>query len=116
MVRSKQFQLPLGGKLFPLSIDNAHVLIVRAIERGDVAIPDSFKSYCTIFSTVDVERVIKTGTIDSNPEHVVDDMWFFRIVGDYEAREMEIKIALDLAEDLDFPLVILVDAQCRRTQ
>jgi hypothetical protein len=116
LVRSKQFQLPLGGRLFPLSIDNAHVIIVRAIERGDVAVPDSFKSCCTIFSTVDVERVIKTGAIVSDPEHVVDDMWFFRIIGDYETREMEIRIALDLAEDLDFPLVVYIDAQCRRTQ
>ena len=116
MIRLKQLQLPLGGKRFSLSLENAQVLIARAIERGSVLIPDSFKSCCTTFTTVDVERIIKTGTIPSDPEHLADEMWLFRFVGGCEARILEVTIALDLAEDLDFPQVLFVKAQCRRTQ
>lgn len=116
MIRLKQLQLPLGGKRFTLSQENAHVLIVRAIEVGNVSIPDSFKGCCTTFTTVDVERIIKTGDILSDPEHLADEMWLFRFVGMCETRILEVTVALNLAEDLDFPNVLLVNAQCRRTQ
>jgi hypothetical protein len=115
VIRLKQLQLPLGGKRFTLSIENAQVLIARAIERGDVLVPDSFKSCCTTFSTVDVERIIKT-TIPSDPEHLADEMWLFRFVGTCETRVLEATVALDLSEDLDCPQVLFVEARCRRMQ
>lgn len=115
MIRSKQFQLPLGGKMFPLSLDNAHVVISRAIERGDVAYNDSFfKS--AVFTTVEVAGVVTTGTMLGDPEHFVDDMWLFRFIGMFAARLIEVSVVLDLSEDLDSPLAIFIDVQCRRAQ
>lgn len=115
MENAKQFQLPLGGKRFPLSLENAHLLIVRAIEHGSIFPLDSFKERCTVIGTLDAERVIKSGTI-SEPMHFVDEKWVFNVVGVHQARLLEIKIVLDLAEDLACPEVYFMDMHARRLQ
>jgi len=114
----KQLQLPIARDRFPLSLANVHVIIIRALERGFVHVTEHFKQRCIDrkFTTIDAERIAKTGKIRSEPEYSQKfSNWCFCISGRSEGRVLEMRIALDCKQDLDFPLVVFITGVVRRT-
>lgn len=114
----KQLRLVEVGRAFPFStLGNAHIVIVRALEMGSVHITDHFKQRCKDrrFTTIDAERVIKTGKIVCPPEYSLrHDNWCFCISRKCETRTLEMRIALDCKQDFDDPLVIFITGVCNR--
>lgn len=101
---------------FPLSLDNARTLLIRAVMIGNVVITKHFKERGKErgFTTVDVERVLRDGKIARPPEHDRDfNNWVFRLVGKCETRNFEACVALDWTEDLDLPTVVYITGICK---
>jgi hypothetical protein len=113
----KQLRLVGSNRTFPLTLGNAQIILVRALEMGSVHITDHFKQRAKErrFTTIDAERIIKTGKIVCEPEYSLKhDNWFFRIRGRCEKRTLEMRIALDCRQDYETPLVILITGVCNR--
>jgi hypothetical protein len=113
----KQLRLGTVDRTFPLTLANAHVVIVRALELGYVHITDHFKQRCKDrkFTTIDAERIIKTGKIVWEPEYSLRfDNWCFRVRGKCEKRSLEMRIALDCKQDYECPLVVFITGICNR--
>jgi hypothetical protein len=106
----QQMSLVLGGE-FPLSLDNAHALLVKAIYLGRVQPSEHFKRRVIErkFTTLDIERAIKCGKITRAPEYCEEyNNWVFRVEGLCFTRQFEARVALDWSEDLDNPLMIYI--------
>lgn len=101
---------------FPLSLDNARVLLLRAVMVGNIVITTHFKKRGEErgFTTVDVERVLRDGEIVCDPEHCEDfNNWVFRLAGKCETRNFEARVALDWSEDLELPTVVYITGICK---
>ena len=101
---------------FPLSLENARVLLLRAVMIGNIAITAHFKKRGKErgFTTVDVERLLRDGKIISSPQYSKDfENWVFRISGKCETRKMEVRVAIDWTEDLDLPTVVYITGICK---
>jgi hypothetical protein len=107
---NQQMSLVLGGE-FPLSLDNAHALLIKAIYLGRVQTTEHFKRRVVErkFTTIDIERAIKCGKIVRAPEYCEEyNNWVFRVKGLCFTRQFEARVALDWSEDLDNPLMIYI--------
>ncbi len=96
---------------FPLSTTNAQRLLVKALEEGNVDVLDHFKRRCAErnFTTVDAERIIRTGRICGKPRRDSDyENWRITVRGKYEGKRLEISVALDLNVDCETPLITLI--------
>ena len=101
---------------FPLSLDNARELLLRAVMIGNVVITGHFKKRGIErgFTTVDMERVLRDGKIVCLPEYNRDfNNWVFRLAGKCETRNFEARVALDWAEDLELPTVVYITGVCK---
>jgi hypothetical protein len=101
---------------FPLSLDNARKLLLRGLMAGNVLITKHFKQRQEErgFTTIDIERVIRYGTLAGQPEHCSDfNNWMFRFTGKCETKNFEARVALDWSEDLEFPTVIYITGICK---
>jgi len=113
----KQLRLLGVGRTFPLTIENAHIILIRALEMGSVHLTDHFKQRCKDrrFTTIDAERIIKTGKIVCEPEYSLKhDNWCFRIRGRCETRALEMRVALDCKQDYENPLLVFITGVCNR--
>jgi hypothetical protein len=102
---------------FPLSLDNARVLLLRAIMVGNVIITNHFRerSQERNFTTVDVERVLRDGGFSADPmysENFQD--WVFKIAGKCDVRNFEARVGLDWSEDLECPTIIYITGICKQ--
>ena len=100
----------------PITIENARLLLLRAVMAGNVIITKYFKIRREErgFTTIDVERVIRHGTLVGQPEHCPDfQNWVFRFSGKCETRNFEARVALDWSEDLELPTVIYLTGTCK---
>jgi hypothetical protein len=100
---------------FPLSLDNARVLLLKSVMVGNVLITQHFKERQVErgFTTIDVERVLRDGKFGA-PEFCKDfNNWLFRIIGKCETRNFEARVALDWSEDLEFPTVVYITGICK---
>jgi len=107
----KQLRFPQIGEEFPVSLDNARVLLVQCLEQGRIHLTEHFKTKRVerIFTTLDVEKAIKSCQILSEPKYSAKfDDWVFQVQGRCENKVLEFRIALDLNEDLEFPLLIFI--------
>jgi hypothetical protein len=107
----KQLRVPYHPEEFPISIANAHRLLVRALELGNVEVTGHFKQRGTErnFTTVDAENILRKGTICRKP--IFDpayENYCFNVRGKYEGRTLELKVALDPGVDYDAPLLIFI--------
>jgi len=113
-------QLYLRGleeREFPLSLDNARVLLLNALVRGRVHITKHFKERSAErgFTTVDVERVIRSGNFVCPPKFdEANQNWVFRLSGKCDTCNFEARVALDWSEDLEYPLVIYITGVCKK--
>jgi hypothetical protein len=101
---------------FPLTLDNAHALLLKAVMVGNVVITKHFKDRQNErgFDTIDVERAIRGGNFLGSPEYCEDfTNWVFRISGKCETRNFEARVALDWQEDLELPTVIYITGICK---
>lgn len=101
---------------FPLSLENARVLLLRAVMIGNIIITSHFRERGQerSFTTVDVERVLRDGKIVCHPEHCKEfNNWVFRISGKCETRNFEARVALDWTEDLELPTVVYITGICK---
>jgi hypothetical protein len=101
---------------FPLTLDNAHVLLLKAVMVGNVLITKHFKVRQEErgFDTIDVERAIRDGNFLGSPEYCKEfTNWVFRISGKSETRNFEARVALDWQEDLELPTVIYITGICK---
>ena len=101
---------------FPLTLDNARILLLRAVMVGNVILTNHFKKRQTErgFDTIDVERAIRDGSFADVPEYCKDfSNWVFRIFGKCETRKFEARVALDWQEDLELPTVIYITGICK---
>jgi hypothetical protein len=101
---------------FPLTLDNARSLLLRGLMAGNVVITKHFKQRREErdFTTIDIERVIRYGTLVDQPEYRKDfNNWVFRFSGKCETRKFEARVALDWSEDLEFPTVIYITGICK---
>jgi hypothetical protein len=58
---------------------------------------------------LDVEKAVKSCQVLAEPRYSGKfDNWVFRIEGRCENKVLEFRIALDLNEDLEFPLLIFI--------
>lgn len=104
------------GEDFPLSLENARELLLRAVMTGNVIITKHFKERRAErgFTTIDVERVLRYGSFRCAPEFCREyNNWLFRLCGKCETRNFEARVALDWNEDLETPLVIYVTGICK---
>lgn len=102
---------------FPLTLDNARVLLLRAIMVGNVIVTKHFKerSQQRNFTTVDVERVLRDGEFSAEPEYCeIFQDWVFRIAGKCDVRNFEARVGLDWSEDLDCPTIIYITGICKQ--
>lgn len=109
-------QLILFGSEFPLTLDNARILLLRAVMIGNIIITSHFKKRGEErgFTTIDVERVLRDGKIICLPDHNEDfNNWVFRLTGKCETRNFEARVALDWSEDLELPTVIYITGICK---
>ena len=107
----KQLRFPQIGEEFPVSLDNARVLLVQCLEQGRIHLTEHFKTKRTErnFTTLDVEKAIKSCRIFAEPTYsAAFDDWVFRVEGRCENKLLEFRVALDLNEDLEFPLLIFI--------
>lgn len=112
----KQLRFPQFGEGFPVSLDNARLLLVQCLEQGRIHITEHFKLRRSErnFTTLDVENAIKTSQMIAEPVYCAKfDNWVFRINGHCENRLLEVRVALDLNEDLEFPLLIFITGVCK---
>lgn len=101
---------------FPLSLDNARLLLLRAVMVGNILITKHFRERSVErgFTTIDVERVLRDGKIVGCPEHCEDfNNWVFRLTGKCETRNFEARVALDWSEDLELPTVVYITGMCK---
>jgi hypothetical protein len=101
---------------FPLSLDNARILLLRAVMIGNVVITAHFRKRGEErgFTTVDVERVLRDGRIVCLPQYNEEfKNWVFRLTGKCETRNFEARVALDWAEDLELPTVVYITGICK---
>jgi hypothetical protein len=106
-------------KEFPLSLNNARILLLRAVMVGNVIVTAHFKKRGKErgFTTVDVERVLRDGRIVGHPQYSDDfKNWVFRLAGKCETRNFEARVGLDWTEDLDLPTVIYITGICKGEQ
>jgi hypothetical protein len=109
--------LLFGGPEFPLTLDNARVLLLRAIMVGNVIITKHFKTRGQErdFTTVDVERVLRDGKFSADPEYCENFQdWVFRIAGKCDVRNFEARVGLDWSEDLEYPTLIYITGICKQ--
>ena len=95
----------------PVSVENAHALLIRALEDGSAHITEHFKLRTTErnFTTVDAERIIRTGKIVGEPEYCPQfENWCFAVRGKCESRTLEIRVGLDFNMDLESPVMALI--------
>jgi hypothetical protein len=107
----KQLRFPQIGEEFPVSLDNARVLLIQCLEQGRIHLTEHFKTRRAErdFTTLDVEKAIKSCPILAEPKYSATfDNWVFRIEGRCENKLLEFRVALDLNEDLEFPLLIFI--------
>lgn len=112
----RQLLLFSTGPEFPLSMDNARVLLLRAVMVGNVVITKHFKTRGEErgFTTVDVERVLRNGRFCGEPEYSEEfNDWLFRIAGKCDTRNLEVRVGLDWSEDLDLPTIIYITGICK---
>lgn len=101
---------------FPLSLENARILLLRAVMVGNTVITAHFKERGEErgFTTVDVERVLRDGRICCPPQYNEDfTNWVFRLAGKCETRNFEARVALDWTEDLELPTVVYITGICK---
>lgn len=104
------------GQEFPLTLDNARVLLLRAVMVGNTIITKHFKLRAEErgFTTVDVERVLRSGRFCADPQYSEDFKdWVFRITGKCDTRNLDIRVGLDWSEDLELPTVIYITGICK---
>jgi hypothetical protein len=107
----KQLRFPQIGQAFPVSLENARVLLIQCLEQGRIHLTEHFKTRRVErnFTTLDMEKAIKSCQTLIEPEYSEKfDNWVFCIRGQCEDRLLEFRIALDLNEDLEFPLMICI--------
>lgn len=113
-------QLYLRGleeREFPLSLENARVLLLNALVGGKVHVTKHFRERGVErgFTTVDAERVIRSGNFACPPKFdEAHENWVFRIAGKCDTRNFEVRVALDWSEDLEYPLAIYVTGICKK--
>jgi hypothetical protein len=109
-------QLSLTGSNFPITLENARRLLHQGIVQGRVHITDHIRQRAVerAFTTVDVERIVKSGNIIAVPQYCEDFAnWVFRMQGKCDTRNLEVRVALSWAEDLTDPLVIFITGICK---
>lgn len=107
----KQLRFPQIGEEFPVSLDNARVLLIQCLEQGRIHLTEHFKTRRTErnFTTLDVEKAVKSCKLLAEPKYSAKfDNWVFRVEGRCENKILEFRVALDLNEDLEFPLLIFI--------
>lgn len=107
--RSTTPELPV----LPVSIDNARMLITRALEEGRIHVTEHFRqrSRERRFTSVDAERVLKTGYIVGVPNYCpVYENWCFSVIGISGARTLEVRVGMDFNLDLESPVMALITA------
>jgi hypothetical protein len=96
-----------------VSIDNARILIVRALEVGRIHITEHFgqRARERKFTSVDAERVLKTGIIVGSPTYCpAYENWCFSVIGISGSRALEVRVGIDFNLDLEFPVMALITA------
>jgi hypothetical protein len=107
----KQLRFPQIGEEFPVSLDNARLLLIQCLEQGRIHLTEHFKTRRTErnFTTLDVEKAVKSCQVLVEPKYSAKfENWVFRIEGRSENKAIEFRVALDLNEDLQFPLLIFI--------
>jgi hypothetical protein len=97
--------------IFPLSMTNGHKLLVRAYESGNVETTSHIKQRCVErrFSTVDVENIVRNGTIVGKPKFAPDyGNWCFILRGKSAGKNLEVRVGLYLDVNCDSPLIVLI--------
>jgi hypothetical protein len=95
----------------PVSIDNARILIARALEVGRIQITEHFRQRARErkFTSMDAERVLKTGNIVGSPRYCpVYENWCFSVIGISGSRTLEVRVGIDFNLDLEFPVMALI--------
>lgn len=95
----------------PVSLVNIQRLAIRALELGNVDIPGHFKRRCAErnCSTLDVERVIRKGTICQKPKFNPDfENWRFTMRARCDGRSIDVRLALDLRVECESPLLVFI--------
>lgn len=116
MDESRQLILFGTQQEFPLSLENARVLLLRAVMIGNVVVTAHFRKRGEErgYTTVDVERVLRDGRILCLPQYDEEfKNWVFRLVGKCETRNFEARVALDWTEDLELPTVVYITGICK---
>jgi uncharacterized protein DUF4258 len=96
----------------PTSHAHAKEIIIRALDIGRVVFSAHFRQRCLerMFTTVDAERVIRNGRIQSGP--VADTgfgTWKYEIIGLCDGGELVIVVALDPSHDYaESPLIVFI--------
>lgn len=96
---------------FPLSMGNAHKLLIRAYEIGNVETTSHIKQRCVErkFSTIDVENVVRNGAIIGKPKFAPNyENWCFILRGKTEGKTLEVRVGLYPGVDYESPLVVLI--------
>jgi hypothetical protein len=100
-----------------LSLENLHLIIVRAWTIGRYQITNHFRMRGLErgFDVLDVENAIQFGKLREPPEQCPEfSNWKCRIIGPVEGKRLEIVIALDDFEDYHAsPLIIPITGYWR---
>jgi hypothetical protein len=117
-MNERQLILSFGteDREFPLSLENARILLLRAVMIGNILITSHFRQRGEErgFTTVDVERVLRDGEVVSLPRYSSEfNNWVFCLAGKCETRKFEARVALDWTEDLELPTVVYITGICK---
>lgn len=102
---------------FPVSVENARQLLVRALEVGRIHVTEHFKQRGLErnFNSLDAERVIRHGEVVRGPEYCSKFRnWRFSISGVSCARTLEVCVGLTLDLDLEYPVLALITGVPKR--
>src|SRR5690242_7856921 len=100
----KQLRAQRTMEELPLSMANARLLILRALETGNVDTTGHIKQRGIErnFTNIDVENVIRNGHFVGKPKFNPDyENWCFVIRGKTEGKVLEVRVGLDLRIDCD---------------
>jgi hypothetical protein len=106
-----RLEIPHIEPTLPVSIENARVLIVKALVLGRMHVTEHFKERGRErgFTTVDAEKIVRDGAIVGKPSYCPRfENWRFKLTGISCSRKLEICVGLSLELDLDAPVLALI--------
>lgn len=106
-----RIESPKSESKFPMSLGNARIMLIRALDLGRIHVTEHFKQRARerSFTTVDAERIIRHGTVDGEPiECPKFKNWRFKLTGISCGQVLEIYVGLSMELDLEFPVLAFI--------